>query len=97
MAVGAIFSSWRNSVTHLGFKRISMPGTSLADHSSAAICHIAKNVMEHWWECSTYTVIPQTSTSDVVNQRNKIGGTTFQAALIHSRSLCGFYAKFPTV
>mgnify|MGYP001853016420 CR=1 FL=1 len=38
--------------------------------------------MEYWWEGSTSTAIPQTFTSDVVGQYNKIGGITFRAALI---------------
>jgi len=40
--------------------------------------------MEYWWEGSTSAVIPPTSVSDVVDQQNKIAGTTFGAALIRN-------------
>jgi len=38
--------------------------------------------MEYWWEGSTSTAISPTSASDVVGQRNKIGGITFGVTLI---------------
>jgi len=38
--------------------------------------------MEYWWEASTSTAWPPTSTSDIVSQHNKMGGITFGAALI---------------
>jgi len=41
MSVDAIFSTWRNSVTHLSFIHTSMSDTIVSDCSSAAICHIA--------------------------------------------------------
>ena len=41
-----------------------------------------QNLMEYWWEGSTSTATPLTSTFDVVGQHNKIGGITFEAALI---------------
>ena len=37
--------------------------------------------MEYWWEGSTSTAVPPTSTSDIVGQCNKIEGITFRAAL----------------
>jgi len=55
-------------------------------------CHIAsllpsvawqQNVMKYWWEGSTSTAIPPPSASDIVGQRHKIEGITFEAALIH--------------
>jgi len=42
-----------------------------------------QGVMECWQEGSNSTAVPQTTTSDVVGQHNKIGGVTFGAALIH--------------
>ena len=39
-----------------------------------------QNVMEYW-EGSASTAIPPTPTSDIMGQHNKIGGTTFGAAL----------------
>lgn len=41
-----------------------------------------QNVMGYWWEGSTSTAVPPTSTSDVVGQRNKIEGSTLGAALV---------------
>jgi len=55
------------------------------------LCHSAplqpsvtqqQNGVEYGWEGSTSTVIPPTSISDVVDQRNKTGGITFGAALV---------------
>jgi len=40
-----------------------------------------QNVTENWCEGSTSTAIP-TATSDIMGERNKIGGITFGAALI---------------
>jgi len=40
--------------------------------------------MEYWWEGSTSTAILPTGASDVMGQRNKIGGITFGAALVES-------------
>ena len=45
-----------------------------------------KNLTEYWREGSTSTAIPPTSASDVVGQRNKIGGFTFGAALVVRKS-----------
>ena len=41
-----------------------------------------QNVVEYWWEGSTSTAIPPTSTSDVTGQHNKRRGTIFGAAPI---------------
>ena len=41
MSVGAFFSAWRNSVTHLCFILTSMSDAILSDCPSAAICHTA--------------------------------------------------------
>jgi len=41
-----------------------------------------QNVTEYWWEDSTSTAIPPISSFDIVGQLNKIGGTTFRAALV---------------
>jgi len=38
--------------------------------------------MGYWWEGSTFTAIPPTSASDVIDQHNKIVGITFRAALL---------------
>jgi len=41
MSLGAIFSTWRNSVTHLCFIHPSMSDAVLWDCPSAVICHMA--------------------------------------------------------
>jgi len=41
-----------------------------------------QNLTEYWWEGSTSTAIPPTSTSDTVGQCHKIEGITFRAAHI---------------
>jgi len=45
-----------------------------------------QNAMEYWWEDSTSTSIPATSTSDIMGQHHKIGGITFGASLIQWRN-----------
>ena len=40
-----------------------------------------QHVKEYWWEGLTSTAMPPTSVSDVMGQRNKIGGITFGTAL----------------
>jgi len=41
MSMGTIFSTWRNSVTHLCFMHTSMSDTTLSDCPSAVIWHTA--------------------------------------------------------
>ena len=41
-----------------------------------------QNIMEYWWEGSTYPAVTPASVSDVVGQHNKIGGITFGAPLM---------------
>ena len=40
-----------------------------------------QNVVEFWWESSTSTAIPPTSTSAIMGQHNKIGGIAFKQPL----------------
>ena len=68
MSVGAIFSSWRNSVTRLCFI-----------HSFISVAW-QQNVREYCWESLTSTAIPPTSASEVTGQGNKIKVITFGAA-----------------
>ena len=39
--------------------------------------------MGYWWEGSTFTAIPPTSASDVIDQHNKIVGITFRESSPH--------------
>ena len=65
---------------------------TFASYVLHTICHTApllppvvwqQNVMEcNWWEDSTSSSIPPTSTSDTVDQQNKIEGITFGAAIV---------------
>ena len=64
----------------LFFISTSMSGTILSDCCFTAICHGGGT--EYWWEGSTSTAIPPTSTSNAMGQHNKIGSITFRAALI---------------
>jgi len=50
-----------------------------------------QHIMEYWWEVSTSTAIPPTSTSDVVGQHHNIGGITFRAALVY---WCAFVPSY---
>ena len=47
-----------------------------------------QNVMEYWWEGSTSTATLPTSTSDIMGQHNKIGGSTFGGALKNAYLTC---------
>ena len=74
MSISNIFSTWRNSVTHLCFRchSVRLP----------LCCHLShSNKTEYWWEGLTSTVVPPPSASDVMGQNNKTGGITFRAAL----------------
>ena len=46
------------------------------------------NGMRYWWEGSSSTAIPPTSSFGIVGQHNKTGGTTFRAALELKSPLC---------
>jgi len=50
-----------------------------------------QNVIDYWWEGSASAFIPPTSDSDVVGQRNIVGGITFGATLMHSILLSYMY------
>jgi len=78
MPMGAIFSIWWNSVTHLCFIHTSMSETASLLPSVTQQQH----VMEYWWEGAASTAIPPTSASDVIGQHHKIGGITLRAALV---------------
>ena len=66
------------------------PFASYAPTCQTLVCQTApllpsvtwqQRVMEYWFESSTSTAIPPTSTSDIAYQHCKIGGVTFRAAL----------------
>jgi len=50
--------------------------------------------MEYWQEGSTPTAIPPTSTSDIVDQHNEIGGINFGAVLVLLENTLHNNAKF---
>uniref|UniRef100_A0A803YEL1 Receptor-type tyrosine-protein phosphatase C n=1 Tax=Meleagris gallopavo TaxID=9103 RepID=A0A803YEL1_MELGA len=76
MSVGAIFSPWRNSGTHLCFIHVScqMP-----------FCQTAPLLLPS--EGPNSTAIPPSSTSDIVGQHCEIRGITFGAALVLNGTL----------
>ena len=53
-----------------------------AEGHSDHLSHGKKTVTEYWWVGSIFTAIPPTSASDIMGQKNKIGGTAFGAALV---------------
>ena len=83
MSVGAIFSTWRNSVSYFCFLWTSVSDAVLSDCPSAVICHMAAK-----WNgilagrFSLYRK-PPVSASDVAGQHHKIGGITFRALHIY--------------
>ena len=80
MSMCAIFSSWRNLVTHPYFIQIPLCQTAPLLPSVTW----QQNTMEYWWEGSTSTAIPPPSSSDAMGQQNEIRSITFRAVLIIS-------------
>ena len=78
MPVAAIFSAWRNSVTHLCFICTSMSDTILSYCLSAAICHTATKRRGILVE--RFNLYCHATTTNIA-QKNNIGGITFGAAL----------------
>ena len=67
----AIFSSLRNSVTHVCFIC-----TSTSDSPLLHSVLWQRNLMEHFWEGSIFTAMALTTASDIFGQHNKKGGIT---------------------
>ena len=67
----AIFSSLRNSVTHVCFIC-----TSTSDSPLLHSVLWQRNLMEHFWEGSIFTAMALTTASDIFGQHNKKGGVT---------------------
>ena len=75
--MGAFFSTWKE-----------VSDTPLLHLHFHVRCHFVRlTLMEYLLEGSVSTAISPASTSDVVGQRNKIGGIIFGAALVHTFSL----------
>jgi hypothetical protein len=56
---------------------LPMSDAILPEYSSAALCRTATELTNYWRECSTSTIIPPASTSNVAEQRSEIGGIIF--------------------
>lgn len=82
MSVGAVFSSWRNSVPPLYFTHTSMSDTVPPDAPLLPSVSQQQHVAGCWWESSASTVIPPASASDVLGQQNELRGITFGADLL---------------
>jgi len=67
------FLIWRNSDPHFCLIHFYISDTIVSDCPSAATCHTETKCNGNWWEGSTFTTIPPTSTSNFMGQRNKIG------------------------
>jgi len=82
MSVGAIFSSQRNSVPH--FASYALPLQTSFCQTAPLLPSVTQqqHVMEYWWEGSISTATLPISTSDIMGQKNKIGGITSRGALI---------------
>jgi len=76
---------WIAKIAKIWMLRLNCP-SSITHHSVRLplCCHVlhGKNSTEYWWEGSASTAIPPPSVSDIMGQHNKIGGTTFWAAII---------------
>ena len=75
------------------FASYALPCQTSFSHAALLLPSVSwqQNVMEYWWEGSTSIAIPPTPTSDIVGQRNKIGGITFGAALGYKMGpLCSY-------
>ena len=81
MLMGAIFSTWKNSVTELCFIHTSVFSAILLDYPSAAICHHLPSL---WILVGRFGLYchTTTSTSDAVGKHDKTGGITFRAAFV---------------
>jgi len=86
MSMGAIFSTWRNSMTHLCLIHTSMSDTILSDCPLLPSVTLQQNITGYWWKDSTSSAIPPIYTSDAVEQHNKTGGITFVAALLKTHT-----------
>ena len=82
MSMGAILSSWRNSVPPLCSIFTPMSDAILSYCPLLPSVTQQQHAMEYWWEGSTSTAIPPTSASDTVDWHDEIGGIAFVAALI---------------
>lgn len=82
MSMGAVFSTWRNSVTYFYFICTSVSDTILSDCTSAAISCMATKCSRILEKGSTSIAVPRVSTSGVTGQHNKIGSVAFRAALV---------------
>jgi len=82
MPVGAVFSTWRNSVIHICIVHTSRSDIILSDAPLLSSLTQQHNLREHWWKGSTSAVVPP-SASDVAGQHNKIGGIILRAVLVY--------------
>ena len=80
--MGAIFSTWRNSVPPHCFIHTAMSDAILSDCPSAAICHTATTCNGILVGRFSLCCHPSTSAYDLVGRHNKLGGITFRAAFI---------------
>jgi len=79
MSMGAIFSTWGNSIPPLCFLCTFLSHTILSDCPSAAICHTATCYgMGYLQEGSASTAIPPISASAIVSKHHKVGDSTFR-------------------
>ena len=84
MSVGAMFSAWKNSMTHLCFICTFTADPHCQSAPLLPSVTWQQNVAEYWWEGSTSATIPPTSASDTVGQcNNNIEGIPFREAVAY--------------
>jgi len=89
MSMGAIFSSWGNSVTHLCFVCTSVSDTIFSDCPSAATCGMA--AMCNRILARRFNFYCRINTLEVVDQHNQMGGITFWEAFIYKYIFIKYY------
>lgn len=87
MAMDAILSIWKNSVTLLCFIQSSMSDTILSECPSAATYHTATKWNGTLLGRFNLYCHPSTSASDSIGQHHTTGSITFRSALVFF--LCG--------
>jgi len=84
MSIGAIFSVWRNSLTHLF--PYALPCQKPFCQTAPLLPSIvqSQNVMEYLQEGSSSTAIPKNTHLWLVCQHNKTGGVSFGVVLVNA-------------
>lgn len=80
-----LFSVCINSLYHLCFLHTFILDVILIDCGWPAIYNKGCKVMGYYWKCSQSTLIPSTSSSNIVGRNNNIGSFTFRAKFMQHK------------